>query len=120
MRIVPIDVTIGEPVAAAQAPTELSRAAAGWGRWQFPVISRLADGLIHVGFSVEPDEEGGGIQPAGLGVRLRLQLWVPAFALPGRGTPPGIDEMAFQAFARQTESVDRGSRHRADSRGRPV
>ena len=49
--------TIGEPVVVAQAPPGMDRARAGWGRWQFPMISRLCDGQLQVRFSIEPDSE---------------------------------------------------------------
>jgi len=42
-------------VIVAQAPVELDRAAAAWGRWQFPYLRRMRDGRLHASFSVEPD-----------------------------------------------------------------
>jgi len=50
-----IQVKLSEPVVVAQSPPELNRAGGGWGRWQFPFLRRLADGRLHVSFSVEPD-----------------------------------------------------------------
>ncbi len=50
-----VRITLGAPVVVARAPRELDRAAAGWGRWQFPFISRLPDGQLQVRFSIEPD-----------------------------------------------------------------
>ncbi len=50
-----VNVTLGEPVVVAQAPPELDRAGGGWGRWQFPFLSRLPDGRLQVRFSIEPD-----------------------------------------------------------------
>ena len=50
-----IQLDISEPVIVAQGPAELSRGAAGWGRWQFPYLRPLGGGRLAVWFSVEPD-----------------------------------------------------------------
>ena len=44
-------ITLGEPVLISQAPADLKR----WGPWQFPHLERLADGRIHLEFSVQAD-----------------------------------------------------------------
>ena len=57
-----VRIALSEPIVVAQAPPELDRAAGGWGRWQFPLLGRVADGRLHASFSVEPDSSEGGIQ----------------------------------------------------------
>ena len=59
-----VTVTLDEPVVVAQAPPDLDRARAGWGRWQFPHISRLADGQLLVRFSIESDSRESRGKPA--------------------------------------------------------
>jgi len=61
--IATINVSLDSPVIVAQAPAELDRAAAAWGRWQFPYISRLPDGQLLVRFSIEPDSVGSYGKP---------------------------------------------------------
>ena len=51
----PVDLRAHDPVVVAQAPVGLDRAAAAWGRWQFPYLRRLRDGRLHTSFSLEPD-----------------------------------------------------------------
>jgi hypothetical protein len=60
-----VSLAVGEPVVVAQASPELNRAGGGWGRWQFPYLRRLADGRLHVSFSVEPDAASSYGKPMG-------------------------------------------------------
>jgi hypothetical protein len=60
-----VSIALGEPVVVAQAPPELNRAGGDWGRWQFPYLRRLADGRLHVSFSVEPDAASSYGKPMG-------------------------------------------------------
>jgi hypothetical protein len=53
------------PIIVAQAPVELDRAAAAWGRWQFPYLRRLRDGRLHASFSIEPDSAWSYGKPMG-------------------------------------------------------
>jgi len=57
---------LDKPVVVAQAPPELNRAADGWGRWQFPHITRLKDGRLMVYFSIEPDSAWSYGKPVGV------------------------------------------------------
>lgn len=41
-----IRLEISEPVIVSQGPTELSRSAAGWGRWQFPYLRPFVCSLV--------------------------------------------------------------------------
>jgi len=58
-----VRITLSEPVVVARSPPGLDRAAAGWGRWQFPCMDRLADGRLHVSFSIEPDSAESNGKP---------------------------------------------------------
>lgn len=60
-----VSITVGEPVVVARAPADLNRAGGGWGRWQFPTISRLADGQLLVTYSLEPDSYASYGKPVG-------------------------------------------------------
>ena len=60
-----VAVTIGEPGIVVQGPPELDRAAADWGRWQFPLLNRQPDGQLHVCFSIEPDSYASQGRPKG-------------------------------------------------------
>jgi len=52
-----VNITLGKPAVVAQAPIDLDRAAAAWGRWQFPWVRRLRDGRLHASFYLEPASE---------------------------------------------------------------
>lgn len=67
LRVEPpaVSLELGEPVVVAQAPAELDRAGAAWGRWQFPFLRRMADGRLHASFSVEPDAASSYGKPMG-------------------------------------------------------
>ena len=60
-----VTIKLGDPVVVARAPADLDRAAHGWGRWQFPKLSRLADGRLLVTFSLEPDSYASSGKPVG-------------------------------------------------------
>ena len=60
-----VRIALSEPIVVAQAPPELDRAAGGWGRWQFPLLGRVADGRLHASFSVEPDSSESYGKPMG-------------------------------------------------------
>lgn len=66
MNQMAVNVTLAEPVVAAQGPADLDRAGAGWGRWQFPSIRRLADGRLLVYFSLGADAEAEYGKPVGV------------------------------------------------------
>ena len=60
-----VAITVGDPILVAQAPADLNRGGPGWGRWQFPMISRLADGRLLVTFTLEPDSYASYGKPVG-------------------------------------------------------
>jgi hypothetical protein len=60
-----VNITLGKPVVVAQAPADLDRAAAAWGRWQFPWVRRLRDGRLHASFYLEPDAVSSFGKPLG-------------------------------------------------------
>ena len=51
MTTSPLPLTLGPPVVISQSPPEERR----WGPWQFPMVTRLADGRILVNYSVGQD-----------------------------------------------------------------
>ncbi len=50
-----IRIKVGDPVIVSPGPAELDRGGGSWGKWQFPMLRRLADGRVVVWFSVEAD-----------------------------------------------------------------
>ena len=66
-----VAITVGDPILVAQAPADLNRGGPGWGRWQFPMISRLADGRLLVTFTLEPDSYASYGKPRRCAVEIR-------------------------------------------------
>jgi hypothetical protein len=56
-----VKLTVSEPQVLARAPVGEEN----WGRWQFPVIRRLADGRLHVSFSTGADSMDSSQHSAG-------------------------------------------------------
>ncbi len=50
-----IHIEVGEPVIVSQGPADLDRGGGSWGKWQFPMMRRLADSRLVVWFSVGAD-----------------------------------------------------------------
>lgn len=56
-----MNLSVSEPVIVAQAPPEVK----DWGRYQFPTVERLADGALHIEYSLEMDSATSyGLWPA--------------------------------------------------------
>ena len=92
--------TLGDPVVISQSPPEERR----WGPWQFPMVTRLADGRILVNYSVGKDTASA----YGTGKAQALSAdegatWQPlteaeADALPGGFPTPNGDRLRQRAL----------------------
>lgn len=77
-----VGLSIGEPVIVAQAPPEVK----DWGQYQFPTVERLADGALHVEYSLELDSATSYGLPGGHAIsRDEGQTWTPVRELPAPG-----------------------------------